>query len=155
MKSILQSEAAECGLASLAMVVDAHGLRVGLPELRRRFSLSLKGARLDHLIRIAQQLGFSTRPLRLDLEELRKLKLPCILHWNLNHFVVLAKVGQDKATILDPAFGERKMPRVCKILCKRDFGLQLRQTALELDGKAVQGGLPVADRHRPFLADVA
>ena len=110
MKSILQSEAAECGLASLAMVVDAHGLRVGLPELRRRFSLSLKGARLDHLIRIAQQLGFSTRPLRLDLEELRKLKLPCILHWNLNHFVVLAKVGQDKATILDPAFGERKMP---------------------------------------------
>ena len=76
MKSILQSEAAECGLASLAMVVDAHGLRVGLPELRRRFSLSLKGARLDHLIRIAQQLGFSTRPLRLDLEELRKLKLP-------------------------------------------------------------------------------
>ena len=78
MKSILQSEAAECGLASLAMVVDAHGLRVGLPELRRRFSLSLKGARLDHLIRIAQQLGFSTRPLRLDLEELRKLKLGSI-----------------------------------------------------------------------------
>ena len=46
-------------------------------------------------------------------------------------------------------------PRVCRILCKRDFGLQLRQTALELDGKAVQGGLPVADGHRPFLADVA
>lgn len=45
--------------------------------------------------------------------------------------------------------------RVCRILCKRDFGLQLRQTALELDGKAVQGGLPVADGHRPFLADVA
>ena len=45
--------------------------------------------------------------------------------------------------------------RVCRILCKRDFGLQLRQTALELDGKAVQSGLPVADRHRPFLADVA
>lgn len=45
--------------------------------------------------------------------------------------------------------------RVCRILCKRDFGLQLRQTALELDGKAVQCGLPVADGHRPFLADIA
>ena len=92
------------------MVADAHGLRVGLPELRRRFSLSLKGARLDHLIRIAQQLGFSTRPLRLDMEDLGKLRLPCILHWDLNHFVVLAKVGKSNATILDPAFGERKMP---------------------------------------------
>ena len=110
MKPIIQSEAAECGLASLAMVADAHGLRVGLPELRRRFSLSLKGARLDHLIRIAQQLGFSTRPLRLDMEDLGKLKLPCILHWDLNHFVVLAKVGKDKVTVLDPAFGERRMP---------------------------------------------
>ena len=110
LKPILQSEAAECGLASLAMVADAHGLKIGLPELRRRFSLSLKGARLDHLIRIAQQLGFSTRPLRLDMEDLGKLKLPCILHWDLNHFVVLAKVGKDKVTVLDPAFGERRMP---------------------------------------------
>lgn len=110
MKAILQSESAECGLASLAMVAGAHGLQVGLPELRRRFSLSLKGARLDHLIRIAQQLGFSARPLRLDLEDLGKLRLPCILHWDFNHFVVLAKVGQDKVTLLDPAFGERRMP---------------------------------------------
>ncbi len=107
MKPILQPEAAECGLASLAMVVSTHGLHVGLPELRRRFPLSLKGAKLSHLIRIAQQLGFSTRPLRLDMEDLGKLKLPCILHWDLNHFVVLAKVGRSKVTILDPAIGER------------------------------------------------
>jgi len=109
MKAIVQSEAAECGLAALAMVADVHGLRVGLPELRRRFPMSLKGARLDHLIRIAQQLGFSTRPLRLDLEDLGRLRLPCILHWNLNHFVVLAQVDRSKAMILDPALGERRM----------------------------------------------
>ena len=47
------------------------------------------------------------------------------------------------------------LKRVCRILCKRGFGLQLRQTALELDGKAVQRGLPIPDWHRPFLADVA
>ncbi|MGY1410464.1 MULTISPECIES: peptidase domain-containing ABC transporter [unclassified Luteimonas] len=110
MKSILQSEAAECGLASLAMVADAHDLHIGLPELRRRFSLSLKGAKLSQLIHIAQQLGFQTRPLRLDMEDLGKLKLPCILHWDLNHFVVLAKVGRSGVTILDPASGERRLP---------------------------------------------
>lgn len=110
MKPILQAESAECGLASLAMVANAHGLRVGLPELRRRFSLSLKGAKLSNLIHIAQQIGFQTRPLRLDMKDLDKLELPCILHWDLNHFVVLAKVGKSKVTILDPAVGERNLP---------------------------------------------
>lgn len=109
MKTIIQSEAAECGLASLAMVADAHGLHIGLPELRRRFPLSLKGAKLSHLIGIAQQLGFSTRPLRLDMDDLGKLKLPCVLHWDLNHFVVLKKVGKSKVVVLDPAIGERKL----------------------------------------------
>lgn len=108
-KPSIQSEAAECGLASLAMVADAYGMRVGLPEMRRRFPLSLKGAKLNHLIHIAQQLGFSTRPLRLDMEHLGQLKLPCVLHWDLNHFVVLAKVGKSKVTILDPAIGERRL----------------------------------------------
>lgn len=109
MKATLQSEAAECGLASLAMVADAHGMRLGLAEMRRHFSLSMKGAKLNHLIQIAQRLGFSTRALRLDMDDLGKLRLPCILHWDLNHFVVLAKVGKSKAVILDPAFGERKL----------------------------------------------
>lgn len=103
----LQSAAAECGLASLAMVASAHDLNIGLAELRRRFPLSLKGAKLSHIISIAQQLGFQTRPLRLDMSDLSKLKLPCILHWDLNHFVVLNKVGQSKVTILDPAIGKR------------------------------------------------
>lgn len=109
MKPILQAEASECGLASLAMVASAHGMQLDLPELRRRFHLSLKGIRLNQLIEIAQTLGFSTRPLRLEMEQLDQLSLPCILHWDLNHFVVLAKVGKSKATILDPAIGERRL----------------------------------------------
>ncbi|AKC85667.1 peptidase domain-containing ABC transporter [Pseudoxanthomonas suwonensis] len=108
-RAIVSTEAAECGLASLSMVADAHGMRLGLVELRRRFPMSLKGARLSNLVHIAQQLGFSTRPLRLDLEDLGRLKLPCILHWDLNHFVVLARVGKSRVTILDPAVGERKL----------------------------------------------
>lgn len=107
MKPILQSEAAECGLASFAMVSAAHGCSVSLTELRQRFPLSLKGVKLNQLIHIAQQFHYQTRALRLDMEDLGKLKLPCILHWDLNHFVVLAKVGGGKATLLDPAIGKR------------------------------------------------
>ncbi|HHW4672062.1 MAG TPA: ABC transporter transmembrane domain-containing protein, partial [Xylella fastidiosa subsp. multiplex] len=91
------------------MVANAHGKHLTLSQLRQRFPSSLKGAKLTHLVHIAQQLGFSTRPLRLDMEDLGKLKLPCILHWDLNHFVVLAKVGTTKVTIYDPAIGKRKL----------------------------------------------
>ena len=108
-RPILQSEAAECGLTCLAMLANAHGLRIDLAELRQRFSISLKGADLAQLMRHAQALNFATRPLRLELDEMSQLQLPCMLHWNLNHFVVLVKVGRDKLTILDPALGKREL----------------------------------------------
>ncbi|MFZ6861666.1 cysteine peptidase family C39 domain-containing protein [Undibacterium sp. Ji67W] len=65
-------------------------------------------------MRHASTLQLSTRPLRLELEELLELQLPCILHWNLNHFVVLKKVtkywqGKITLTLLDPAVGERRV----------------------------------------------
>ena len=110
MKLILQSEAAECGLASLAMIADAHGLHLDLADLRRRFSVSLKGATMASLIRHAQALNFSARPLRLELEEMPELRLPCILHWDMNHFVVLKAINGKYATLLDPAAGERTLP---------------------------------------------
>ncbi len=108
-KAILQSESSECGLASLAMVANAHRQKSTLSELRQRFPLSLKGANLSRLVVIAGQLGFQTRPLRLGLKELTELKTPCVLHWDLNHFVVLAKAGKSKVTILDPACGKRTL----------------------------------------------
>ncbi len=92
------------------MVATQHGLHVDLPDLRRRFPVSLKGATLQQLITHAGSLNFSSRALRLDLHELAQLQLPCILHWDLNHFVVLKKVGNNTITVLDPAVGERKLP---------------------------------------------
>jgi len=110
MEAAVQSEAAECGLACLAMVASHHGNNVGLRELRRRHALSLKGATLTQLIEIAGNLGFRCRPLRLDLEHLSQLQVPCIAHWDLNHFVVISKVHHSGVTVLDPAFGKRKLP---------------------------------------------
>jgi ATP-binding cassette, subfamily B, bacterial CvaB/MchF/RaxB len=107
---VLQSEEAECGLASLAMVMAFHGKSLALPELRRRFGMSLRGATLKDLARIAAALSLTARPLRLELEELALLKTPAILHWDLNHFVVLAEVTTKDVTIHDPAIGIRRLP---------------------------------------------
>lgn len=98
---ILQNEAAECGLACLGMVCGFYGRRFDMLTLRQRFSTTLKGATLAHLIDIANRLQLSSRALRLDLHELRELRLPCVLHWNLNHFVVLKAVGKQHIVIHD------------------------------------------------------
>lgn len=109
MSDALQSEAAECGLACVAYVAQQHGCQLGLRELRQQFSLSLRGARLDQVISIATRLGMATRALRVELEDMGSLQRPCILHWNLNHFVVLLRVNRRGITVFDPAFGERRL----------------------------------------------
>ena len=109
MKTILQTESSECGLACLAMIANHYGYHSDLADLRRQFSISLKGATLAQIMRHATRLELSARPLRLEMEDLSQLALPCILHWNLNHFVVLKKVSKKYIVILDPAVGERKL----------------------------------------------
>lgn len=106
---IFQTEATECGLACLAMIAGYHGLRTDLQSLRQRFSISLRGATLAHLVRFAGQLEFSCRPLRVELEDLPYLQTPCILHWDMTHFVVLAKAGRRHLVIHDPAMGVRRL----------------------------------------------
>jgi ATP-binding cassette, subfamily B, bacterial CvaB/MchF/RaxB len=105
----LQTEAAECGLASLGMVACFHGHRLDLAGLRRRFTVSLKGATLAYIIQAAGRLHLAPRPLRLELHELPQLRAPCILHWDLNHFVVLKSADSRGAVIHDPAFGIRHL----------------------------------------------
>jgi len=106
---LLQTEAAECGLACLAMIASYHGHRVDVGTLRRRFAISAKGTTLTALIDFARRLELSTRPIRLELEDLARLRLPCILHWNFTHFVVLARVDRHSVTIHDPGAGERRL----------------------------------------------
>ena len=109
MQLIYQSEAAECGLACVAMIANHHGHQLDLSTLRNRYAVSLKGANLQHLMQLGDQMGLAGRALRLDLEHLSQLQLPCILHWNMNHFVVLKKVTAKHIVILDPGAGERKV----------------------------------------------
>ncbi|HEX4603077.1 MAG TPA: peptidase domain-containing ABC transporter [Candidatus Angelobacter sp.] len=106
---VFQTEAAECGLACLAMVAGYHGAQIDLAVLRRRFSVSLRGATLNHIIRFAAALDLTGRPLRVELEDLAWLKTPCILHWKMDHFVVLRKVTRKYVYLHDPATGPRRV----------------------------------------------
>ncbi|CAB3753575.1 peptidase domain-containing ABC transporter [Paraburkholderia solisilvae] len=106
---VLQTESAECGLACVAMIAGFHGNHTSLRALRARFSVSQKGVNLMQLIKIAAQLNLSTRALKLDVEQIAQLRLPCILHWDLQHFVVLTEVRSNGVTIHDPAHGTRRL----------------------------------------------
>lgn len=106
---ILQTEATECGLACLTMVAKYHGHDVDLNGLRAKYPVSMKGVSLETLIKLSGQLHLGSRALRCDLEELNLVQLPAIMHWDMNHFVVLKKVGKNSITIHDPARGERKL----------------------------------------------
>ena len=101
------SEAAECGLVCLAMVSQFHGAGVSLNELRLRFPISMSGLRLTDLMRFAGALGLEATPVRIELDDLERLDQPTILHWGLNHFVVLKAVTRRGALIHDPATGAR------------------------------------------------
>ena len=92
------------------MVAAYHGYRTDLAVLRGRFQVSLKGATLQNLMAIADQVGMAARPLRAELEALHTIQTPAILHWNMNHFVVLAKATKKHAIIHDPARGRLKIP---------------------------------------------
>ncbi len=109
--AVLQSETAECGLACLTMIANAHKLPVSLSQLRQKFPQSLKGLNLKQLIDMASAIELNARPLKLNLDEVGQLQCPCIIHWDLNHFVVLKAVRGSKIYIVDPARGELSLTR--------------------------------------------
>jgi ATP-binding cassette subfamily B protein RaxB len=106
---LYQTEISECGLACLAMVAGFHGHRTDLRELRKNHSITLKGVTLAQVVSIAQKMHFSTRAIKVELEDLRMIRGPAILHWDMNHFVVLKSATDKHVIIHDPARGYRKL----------------------------------------------
>ena len=123
---IRQTESAECGLACLVMVATWHGLHTDLSEMRNHFSISIHGMTLHQLMEYASEMNLSGRAVRLETEDLKSLRLPCILHWDLNHFVVLNKVKRGKLILHDPEKGRITLPL-------RDAGKHFTGIALELE----------------------
>lgn len=108
MKKLLlvkQSEVAECGLACLTMIVNFHGASTDLPAMRVRFAPSLRGTSLRSIMEASNSLGLIPRAIQLPLDEIKDLDLPAIMHWDMNHYVVLERVNGSKYLIHDPGHG--------------------------------------------------
>ncbi|MEI3853657.1 MULTISPECIES: peptidase domain-containing ABC transporter [unclassified Ensifer] len=106
---IRQEETHECILACVAMLSSYHGKTRTLAALRSRFPGLSRGGTLRDLMGISRIIGLGARAVRAELDNINQLALPCILHWNFNHFVVLEEVTKKGVVLLDPANGRRKV----------------------------------------------
>jgi ATP-binding cassette subfamily B protein RaxB len=122
---LMQTEAAECGLACIAMIAGYYGHDTNMVSLRQRFAISSLGINLKKLMEIAAFMHLSGRALTLESNQISRLKLPCVLHWGMDHFVVLKEVKSKKIVIHDPARGER-------VVEKNEFDRMFTGVALEL-----------------------
>ena len=109
LKSLLQTEATQCGHACLAMVLDYYGREMDALSISHEFPASMHGTTLARLIDDAHTNGMQCQAIRIELDQVPQLRTPCILHWNMDHFVVLASASGEHVVVHDPAIGVRKM----------------------------------------------
>lgn len=103
---IKQHDSMECGIACLQMICAYHGRKISLAYLSNICHATTEGVSLLGVRDAAAKMGFYAISGRLTIEELPASTLPCILHWNQNHFVVLYKVRKNKKFyIADPGKG--------------------------------------------------
>ena len=110
LRLVRQTGTMECGHACLAMILQYYGHDIDIASLRARYPASAKGTTLKRMIQMADHLKLTSRPVNLELEDIGKLKTPCILHWEMNHFVVLQSINNRKGVIYDPAKGKLQIP---------------------------------------------
>jgi len=126
MASFIQSENSECGLVCLQKISYRFGNEISIQELRIKSGFSNRGLTVIDLVEIADDIGLDSRALKSDLADLDQLKLPCILHWNFNHYVVLEKIGRRHWLIHDPSIGQRELK-------KEDVSKSYTGVAIELE----------------------
>lgn len=157
---IIQSEAQECAHACVAMIAGYFSLHTPIRELRAHFPPSTRGTSVAGLVQLAAALGLQSRAFRTDRESLALIKLPCVIHWDLTHFVVLAAVKRRHFLIHDPGIG-------CISVGESEFWRRFTGIAVELTPSAdaynkpqrkrkldlgwLLGGLGV---HKPLLGSI-
>ena len=104
---VLQMEMTECGAASLAMILSYYGKTVTLEELRRECGVSRNGVNAKNIVKAAKFHNLTPRALRVGIEDVRELKMPAVIHWNMDHFLVLCGFNKKGAVLADPAYGIR------------------------------------------------
>jgi NHLM bacteriocin system ABC transporter peptidase/ATP-binding protein len=138
--TILQMEAVECGAAALAMVLAHHGAWVPLEQLRIACGVSRDGSKASNIVRAAQRFGLEAKGFRKEPSTLPELPMPCIIHWNFNHFVVLEGIDGDRVYINDPAIGRRRIDMAELDLAFTGVALAMQPTAaFQRSGSKPQG----------------
>jgi len=104
-KVVRQLNEKDCGRACLKAICLYYGVDK-THEINKRLNLTQEGVSLFDLAKSAESLGFLTKSISIESDELSKINLPCILHWDNNHFVVLYKIKRRCFYIADPAIGK-------------------------------------------------
>jgi ATP-binding cassette subfamily B protein RaxB len=109
--AVRQTEVAECGLACLGIAAEHFGSQVDLSVLRQKYQIPSRGLTLKQIKEIAADMQLVGRAVQCELDELAELRCPAILHWGLNHFVVLLRARGKRYRIHDPALGVLDLDR--------------------------------------------
>ncbi|MFD2965792.1 peptidase domain-containing ABC transporter [Sphingobacterium bambusae] len=100
-----QKDQMDCGATCLRMIFKYYGQIVSIQKIRKLCQTTKEGVNLLGISEAAEKLGFRTQGIRLSVDQLQEIELPCILHWNQNHFVALYKIRRGKYYVSDPATG--------------------------------------------------
>lgn len=106
-----QSETNECGLACIAMLASHLGRECWLEDLRLRFVPSGRGTSAATLVQIAREIGLTADAVRFREAGVPSRHLPLIIHWNADHYVILERLNERQAIVVDPSLGRRILRR--------------------------------------------
>ena len=130
-----QQSASDCGAACLVMVSRYWGKRFSVNRLRDISNVDRNGASLRGLTAAAESIGFNTRPVKASLDQLAKQKLPCIVHWEGKHYIVVYEITKKHVIVADPAIGQRTLSHGQFTQDWTGYALLLQPTAFLKDTK--------------------